>query len=92
MGNTNLNIDEDLKKEAKLQGLNLSAIAEKAIIEMLGQSVTSKESKCNYCGVEMRKATVDDLDGLVWLCPDERWCCPKCEKFEMKKVLIGVPA
>ncbi len=35
---------------------------------------------CDYCFEKMRKATAQDMDGITWLWPDERWICPLCLK------------
>lgn len=33
---------------------------------------------CDFCGKTDRKAARDDLNGIIWLYPDERWICESC--------------
>lgn len=44
--------------------------------------------QCEYCGRPMEHATVDNLDGLHWLDPAEKWICPTCLKTEINKVKV----
>ncbi len=39
-----------------------------------------KMDKCSKCGKEMRTATADDLNGLVWADELQKWVCPSCER------------
>ena len=76
-------VDEDLPKQAKEKGMNISEIANKSIKEAVTDitNVNIKAlGKCEFCGKEDRKATRDDLYGLTWLWPDERWICNSCLK------------
>ena len=77
---TNITIDRELKKKAQEQHLELSRLMDKAIREQTQiKTVEMQESKeCEFCGREMKKATRDDLNGLMWLYPDEKWICPDC--------------
>lgn len=93
MGNTNINLDDDLKKKAKELRINISALATKALKQKLGQSleVSDEDVECFSCGRKQEKASRDnDFIGMIWLVSEERWCCPGCLKFEVRKVLIGV--
>lgn len=82
---TTLSIDIDILKSAKDMGLNLSAVFEKALKEKTGNTIMTEEEErtCNYC----KNYWTEDV---IFLVPDERWCCPICLKFEVKKVVIGV--
>jgi len=77
-------IDMEVHAEAKKRGLNISEELEKALRERLGKDeVLIEQSKnCDFCGREMERATADNLDGLTWLWPDERWICPSCLKTQ----------
>jgi hypothetical protein len=35
---------------------------------------------CEFCGRLEEKATRDNLEGLTWLWPDEKWICTSCLK------------
>ena len=41
--------------------------------------------KCQICEREMKPAERDDLNGLIWLSPDDIWICPSCFKHESLK-------
>jgi uncharacterized protein with PIN domain len=78
---TTLTIEGDVIEKAKKVGLNLSAVAERAIKEAMTLKkveINTEINKCEYCGREMRKATKEDLNGLTWIYPDERWICLRC--------------
>lgn len=45
--------------------------------------------KCYYCKKEYRRATKDDMDGLVWADELQDWVCPTCEKRRIAKVIIA---
>jgi len=50
--------------------------------------------KCFKCEKEMRNATPDNLDGLVFLLDSYQnetgsWVCPICLKMIEKKILFG---
>ena len=40
------------------------------------------EFKCEFCDKKMRKASIDNLKGLTWLWPDEKWICPNCLRYK----------
>jgi hypothetical protein len=89
---TPLTIDEEIKKRAKEKGLNMSQIAELAIRDKLGkiEFAIDEPTKCDFCGIEMGKATADNPDvGLNWLWPDERWICQRCLRTKINKVIAG---
>ena len=85
-------IDDELKKKAKQLGINLSALLENSIKKQLNIkeveiSLVDGE-KCFWCGRVERKATADDLNGLSWLWPDERWICSSCLKRESARIAV----
>lgn len=88
---TTLNIDSDIVNKAKKQFINMSDIAERAIKDKLGivNVEISEALKCEFCGQEIQKTTKDDLNGLVWLFPDEKWICPECLRSKINKVISG---
>jgi len=43
--------------------------------------------KCEFCGKEDEKATRDNLTGIIWLWPDERWICDSCFKDKSRRIL-----
>lgn len=89
----NLSIDEELVKLGKKLNLNFSAELERTIINKKNAEILKGDAglKCFYCGLELPKQTVQDLEhGLVWLIPDEQWCCPECLRQKRFKIIIGV--
>jgi len=78
---TTLNIDDELMIKAKEKGVNVSEAAEQAILDKLGEVtvvIKNSEGICDFCGKSGEMATRDDLTGLTWLYPDERWICEDC--------------
>ena len=78
---TTLNVEDDLMERAKEKGVNLSEAFEETLKNKLGEvDVVIKDSQgiCDFCGRGDRMATRDDLTGLTWLYPDERWICEDC--------------
>jgi len=77
---TTLNVDNELLESAKKKLFNISEILENAIREKLEEKQVSikNSDKCEFCGREDVKATRDNLNGLTWLWPDERWICSNC--------------
>ena len=46
---------------------------------------------CEYCKRVGERQTADDLTkGLVWLWPEEFWCCEICLETRRRQVIIGV--
>jgi len=90
---TTLNVEDDLIQKAKEKFLNISEIAEEALRKRLGEVevlIDTTISNCEFCERgEMRKATRDNLDGLTWLYPDERWICPNCLKTKERTITVG---
>ena len=43
---------------------------------------------CDFCDREDRKATIDNLKGLNWLSPDEKWICEFCLETKRRAVPI----
>ncbi len=77
---TNISIDPKLLKLAKEKKINVSQITEDSIKNAVGKTEVTmlQPTHCEFCNREMKKATRDDLNGLTWLYPDERWICPSC--------------
>ena len=80
---TSVSIDEDLLKKAQHSLMNISAVFEDAIktklnIKEIQINVSQDLEKCCDCQKELRKATIEDLNGLSWLYPDEKWICNSC--------------
>ena len=73
-------VDDDVIARAKDRGFNVSEILERALQDKLGlvNLKISKSENCEICSKEMRMASADNLKGLTWLFPDEKWVCPKC--------------
>jgi len=78
----NITIDSaTLEKVKEDKFLNMSAICEDALIKHLRiekVDINKNVEACEFCGKKMRQATPNDLNGLTWLYPDERWICPRC--------------
>jgi len=85
---TTLNIEHDLIEEAKRKFINISSAAEEGIKNKLGMIDVKiiEPTKCEFCGREDRKATRNDLTGLTWLYPDEKWICEKCLKSRSHRI------
>ena len=84
-----VSIDEDLHRRAKEKLFNISFIVDRALREALLIEESDERgeiTKCDFCDREMRKATADELDGLNWLCPDEKWICPSCLETKKRQV------
>lgn len=94
MGNTNINLDNELKAKAKEVGINISQLTEYAIKTKLGlQTVnlpTEEGERCKKCGRIETKAIREHTDGLTWLCPDEIWVCDSCLKSAIRKIAVAV--
>ena len=88
---TTLNIDSDLIAEAKRNYINLSQAAAQGIKSKLNikEEVKTEIDSCEFCGRVEEKATPQNLVGLTWLCPDEKWICSKCLENESFKMPAG---
>lgn len=78
---TSVTIDPTVLKKAKENNINISGLTEAAIRQKIGEVLqirTAEVETCQFCGRSMRKATAENLDGLSWLWPDEKWVCPTC--------------
>ena len=87
--NVMITVDEYIHQQAKEKGFNISEVAERAIVSKLNpeNSIDTTGDKCEYCGIAMKKATANDMNGLYWFLPDEKWICPQCENEFTKKIL-----
>ena len=86
---TPLTIDEDIKKRAKEMNLNMSGIAEEAIRDKVKFKEKMGEvspRSCAWCGSEIKIATKEDLNGLMWISPEERWICPSCLTYFSRNI------
>jgi hypothetical protein len=85
----NVTIDPFVLQQAKDKGINISETAERAVVSRLNpeNEIDKVGNKCEYCGVEMRQATANDMNGLYWFLPDEKWICPTCEHEFTKKII-----
>lgn len=86
---TSMQIESDIIESCKKRFINMSNIAQKALEEALGKKcieIDMTTLQCQKCGVEMRKATKEDLNGLVWAFPEEEWLCPRCDSLRIKKL------
>jgi hypothetical protein len=70
--------------------LNVSNILERALKEKLGSIAVDLivSDKCDFCGRKGNIAT-KEVDGLIWMWPDEQWMCPRCWKTASEKVKHG---
>lgn len=76
-------IDAELHEEIKKKRLNVSEILETALNKELNKvriEIDCNLRECGFCGRRGEKATKDDLKGLTWLWPDEKWICESCLK------------
>ncbi|MCK9371357.1 type II toxin-antitoxin system CcdA family antitoxin [Candidatus Dojkabacteria bacterium] len=76
-----VSVDEYIHQQAKERGINISEVLDRALIHKLNpeNEIDKTGDKCEYCGREMRQATANDMNGLYWFLPDEKWICPTCE-------------
>ena len=94
MGNTNINLDEELKKKAKQAGINISGITEYAIKEKLNyKEITINTAEiCHDCGREGPKEKASNVDedphAMTWLWPDEIWLCNICLRSRVRHVPV----
>ena len=47
------------------------------------------EAKCDFCGREEKQATVKNLEGMTWLCPDEVWICSSCLNEKKRRITVA---
>lgn len=90
---TMTSIDGKVKKKAKEFGINISDFLESKLREKVEGKIqieVNEPTKCDFCGKKGEKATRDNLTGLTWLWPDEKWICDKCLKNKSRKNLIGI--
>ena len=96
---THVSVDDEILKDAKDKGINVSDATEKGILNELGKvDVGFIEPKnCSICKVDGRRETVDEVKkkhftkntNLTWLYPDEIWLCNKCLRFKVNQVKKG---
>ena len=90
---TTVSIDDELLAKAKNQGFNISGEFESALRKRFVSTEVlipkADGEKCAFCGKIEAKATIDNLDGLTWLCPDEQWICAACLNNKARQVIIS---
>ena len=89
---TTLSVDNEVLRKAKEKGLTISETLENALIDKLNfvkVEIDNSMDKCDFCGKEEKKATRDNLIGLTWLFPDERWICDACLTSKKRSVIAG---
>ena len=71
------------KKGHEKNDIELDFHGEQFVLECLDRQIKAyeEEKECYKCG-----ATGD----LIWLCPEEMWCCDKCNYITIKKIKIGI--
>lgn len=80
-------IDEDVHNIARGKGINVSKVLDDALrkeLDIIDVKIENSNGVCDFCGIEDKKADRDNLFGLTWLYPDERWICDKCLKIQGK--------
>ena len=96
----NLSVDDEIVKDAKEQGINLSEAAEKGLLEQLGKKTVTlvEPTQCSICKNGGRRETATNLrdkrhfsepTNLTWLYPDEIWLCNKCLRFKVEILKKG---
>jgi post-segregation antitoxin (ccd killing protein) len=90
---TQMTIEQEVKEKAKELGFNISEVAEEALIKKIEEATmkekVNSEHRCEFCGKIDRLATRDDLTGLTWLWPDERWICESCLKAKTAAMTVA---
>jgi len=94
---TNITVEHDVVEKAKKLGLNISAVAERAIREKSGEVVldTTTGTHCEICKREFPQETAKDVkqgspeNKLTWLYPDEIWICNSCLSHKMKLATVS---
>jgi len=90
-----VSVDDELLNKAKELGMNVSGLLENAIRNKIGGTETTIPAEtgleeCKFCHRRMERQTRDDLTkGLIWLCPDEVWCCESCLQFKMRIIVVA---
>ena len=90
-----VSIDEFSHANAQKKGLNISEVCDRAIREKSGNTIDADEELKSCCKCGLRGDAIKMVDGkevgeLFWLCPDEVWICNKCNKQEVRKIVVGV--
>ncbi|MDD4110497.1 MAG: type II toxin-antitoxin system CcdA family antitoxin [Clostridia bacterium] len=87
----NITIDPFVLEQAKEKGINISETAERAVVNKLNPEnpIDTTGDHCEYCGTKMKKATANDMNGLYYFLPDEKWICPRCEKKFINKLIMS---
>ncbi len=85
--NVMITLDEEIHRRAKELQLNISGECEKVLRDKVFNKIHQEEEtkKCHKCGKSSEEA-----GELIWLCPDECWCCKDCINREVQKIIIGV--
>lgn len=91
MAHLNLSIAEDLIKKCREKEINISGTVDKLLRRFLmlekKDVVITNSQVCEFCNRQMRKATKQDLNGLTWLWPDERYICPDCLRQKSRRII-----
>ena len=98
---TTVSIDANVLKKAQEMGFNISGECEEALRKRETSTNTDIPKadgiKCEFCNLEFPKQTADDVrngtcrNTLVWLCPDEVWCCESCLRTRQARIVrVGV--
>lgn len=87
----NVSIESGIIEAAKMKGLNMSEIAEKALmqkLEIASVNIDRSIESCEFCGREDKKCVAENPNkGLCWLYPDEKWICQSCLKSKSRCIL-----
>ena len=88
---TTLTIDDEVLAKAKDRGINMSDVAERALQERLGiidKQVDMTVTNWEFCDREQDIATKENLKGMHWICPDEKWICFQCLENKIERLKI----
>ena len=80
-----VSVDEFNHKKVVDKGINVSDICNRAIQAQSGAIDDDPQKReCQLCG---------KIGGeMYWLCPNEIWVCPNCDRNEIRKIKIGLIA
>ena len=93
---TTVSIDDDVLKKAKDGNFNISGEFESALRKRMTSANTDipkdDAEECYFCKRKFPRQTRQDVEHntcertLVWLCPEEVWCCESCLRSHQKKI------
>lgn len=86
---TSITVDEEVLDKAREAHINISGAVEDAIKRKLNFVEVQVKDKCEFCGREGVRATVDNMNGLFWMQPYDQWICKSCLDEMARRIAIS---